>query len=182
MLYSAAMKELLSKMLRPAVKRAAVAHLRAWMSRWERRACQMIGADRKTVRQAPRHGTAPRLRDLVNERRRFGYWRLVVLLRREDERSTRAPAGKATICPRGSAAAEAMRPGPPTRTTTGNVRSSERSRAGRRGSVAAATGHQCPATSSPARTPDRSRSRVRRSDTVAGRPSLTLLAHSDHIH
>ncbi len=78
-------------MVRPAVKRAAVAHLQARMGLSERRACQIVGADRKMVRyrsvRPPETVLRQRLRDLANERRRFGYRRLFVLLRREGEPS-----------------------------------------------------------------------------------------------
>ncbi|NBE09673.1 IS3 family transposase [Paragemmobacter ruber] len=92
MLDMAAMKELLSKKLvTPAVKREAVAHLKAHLGLSERRACQIAGADRKMVRyrsqRAPDTALRGRLRDLANERRRFGYRRLFVLLRREGEAS-----------------------------------------------------------------------------------------------
>ncbi|MBP2484297.1 hypothetical protein JOH50_000024 [Rhizobium leguminosarum] len=57
----------------------------------ERRACQIISADRKTVRyrscRPPEVALRAKLRDLANERRRFGYRRLFVLLRREGEPS-----------------------------------------------------------------------------------------------
>jgi putative transposase len=53
----------------------------------ERRACRVIGADRTSMRYRPdRSGDAvlrDRLRALAQERRRFGYRRLHVLLRRE---------------------------------------------------------------------------------------------------
>ena len=75
----------------PAVKREAVAHLKAQLGLSERRACRISGADRKMVRYQPRRpadtALRGRLRDLANERRRFGYRRLFVLLRREGERS-----------------------------------------------------------------------------------------------
>lgn len=75
--------------LRPVAKREAVAHLRAVMGLSERRACSIVAADRKMVRYRSRRPPdlalrAP-LRDLANERRRFGYRRLFVLLRRADE-------------------------------------------------------------------------------------------------
>ena len=79
------------KMVTPAVKRDAVAHLKAQFGLSERRACQITGADRKTVRyqsqRAPDTALRGRLRDLANERRRFGYRGLFVLLRREGEPS-----------------------------------------------------------------------------------------------
>ncbi|MBU9700185.1 IS3 family transposase [Rhodobacteraceae bacterium HSP-20] len=92
MLDMAAMKELLSKKLvTPVAKREAVAHLKAHLGLSERRACQIAGADRKMVRyqsqRAPDTALRGRLRDLANERRRFGYRRLFVLLRREGEAS-----------------------------------------------------------------------------------------------
>jgi putative transposase len=57
----------------------------------ERRACQIVGADRTMVRyqsrRPPDTALRARLRDLANERRRFGYRRLFILLRREGEPS-----------------------------------------------------------------------------------------------
>ncbi|WP_234844498.1 IS3 family transposase [Sinorhizobium meliloti] len=79
------------KMVGPAAKREAVAHLKAVMGLSERRACQIISADRKMVRyrscRPPEVELRARLRDLANERRRFGYRRLFVLLKREGEPS-----------------------------------------------------------------------------------------------
>jgi transposase InsO family protein len=78
-------------MVGPAAKRAAVAHLQAVMSLSERRACLIVSADRKMIRyRSHRPADTPlrtRLRELANERRRFGYRRLFVLLRREGEPS-----------------------------------------------------------------------------------------------
>ncbi len=78
-------------MVGPAAKRAAIAHLQAVMSLSERRACWIVGADRKMIRyrssRPPDAVLRGRLRDLANERRRFGYRRLFVLLRREGEPS-----------------------------------------------------------------------------------------------
>ena len=78
-------------MVTPVVKREAVAHLKALVGLSERRACQIAGADRKTVRyqsrRAPDTVLRGRLRELANELRRFGYRRLFVLLRREGEPS-----------------------------------------------------------------------------------------------
>ncbi len=45
-----AMKELLSRMVTPAVKREVVAHLKAQLGLSEHRACHIAGADRKRVR------------------------------------------------------------------------------------------------------------------------------------
>lgn len=78
-------------MVRPVVKREAVAHLQARMGLSERRACWIVGAARKMVRYRSRRPAETelrqRLRDLANERRRFGYRRLHILLRREGEPS-----------------------------------------------------------------------------------------------
>ena len=78
-------------MVGPAAKRAAVAHLQAVMSLSERRACSIVGADRKMIRYCSGRpadtALRGRLRELANERRRFGYRRLFVLLRREGEPS-----------------------------------------------------------------------------------------------
>ena len=78
-------------MVGPAVQRDAVAHLQAVMGLSERRACSIVGADRKMVRyrsrRPPDTELRARLRELANERRRFGYRRLFILLRREGEPS-----------------------------------------------------------------------------------------------
>ena len=78
-------------MVRPAAKREAVAHLREHFQMSERRACSVLAADRKmiryTSRRPPETELRERLRDLANERRRFGYRRLFILLRREGEAS-----------------------------------------------------------------------------------------------
>jgi transposase InsO family protein len=78
-------------MVGPVAKRAAVAHLEAEMGLSERRACSIVGADRKMIRycsrRSPDIALRARLRELANERRRFGYRRLFVLLRREGEPS-----------------------------------------------------------------------------------------------
>ena len=78
-------------MVRPAAKREAVAYLREHFQMSERRACSVLAADRKmiryTSRRPPETALRERLRDLANERRRFGYRRLFILLRREGEAS-----------------------------------------------------------------------------------------------
>ena len=80
-------------MVGPAALRQAVAHLKAAFGVSERRACSIIKADRKSVRyrscRQPDTALRERLRALAVERRRFGYRRLFVLLRREGE-----PSGK----------------------------------------------------------------------------------------
>ena len=74
-------------MVTPAAKREAVAHLRTAFDMSERRACKTIGCVRMTVRYRSRRPADAqlrhRLRSLAHERRRFGYRRLHVLLRRE---------------------------------------------------------------------------------------------------
>ena len=71
--------------------REGVAQLTTEFEVSERRACQIIGADRKSVRyrsrRPPESELRERLRALALERRRFGYRRLFVLLRREGEPS-----------------------------------------------------------------------------------------------
>lgn len=78
-------------MVGPAAKREAVAHLKVTMGLSERRACQIISADRKTIRyrssRPPEVELRAKLQDLANERRRFGYRRLFILLRRDGEPS-----------------------------------------------------------------------------------------------
>jgi putative transposase len=74
-------------MVTPAAKREAVAHLRSAFDMSERRACRITGCVRMTVRYRSRRlddrDLRLRLRALAHERRRFGYRRLLVLLRRE---------------------------------------------------------------------------------------------------
>ena len=78
-------------MVGPAAKREGVAHLQAVLGLSERRACSIVAADRKTIRyrscRAPDSELRSRLKALANERKRFGYRRLFVLLRQEGEAS-----------------------------------------------------------------------------------------------
>ncbi|WP_149036385.1 IS3 family transposase [Aurantiacibacter atlanticus] len=88
MLDKAALKDLLGKkVLTPAAQREAVAHLQACHGMSERRACRVIDADRKSVRYRSTRDDdvdlREKLRELANQRRRFGYRRLHILLRRE---------------------------------------------------------------------------------------------------
>ncbi|WP_099186369.1 IS3 family transposase [Sphingobium fuliginis] len=88
MLDNVALKDLLGKkVLTPAAQREAVSHLQACYGMSERRACRVIGADRGSVRyRSTRDDDADlreKLRELANQRRRFGYRRLHILLRRE---------------------------------------------------------------------------------------------------
>jgi putative transposase len=74
-------------MVTPVAARDAVAAAQEAHGISERRACGILGADRASVRYQPRRGDdAPvraRLRALAAERRRFGYRRLGLLLKRE---------------------------------------------------------------------------------------------------
>jgi putative transposase len=73
-------------MVTPAAKREAVAHVRSVFELSERRACSIIGCVRMTVRYSARKpivGGCGALGALAQKRRRFGYRRLHVLLRRE---------------------------------------------------------------------------------------------------
>jgi transposase InsO family protein len=78
-------------MVGPAAKREAVAHLRGVLEMSERRACTIVAADRTMIRYRSRRPSEAelraRLRTLANQRRRFGYRRLFILLRREGEHS-----------------------------------------------------------------------------------------------
>ena len=77
----------MKKMVALAAKREAVAHLRTAFEVSERRACTILGINRMTVRyQSVRPADTEvreRLKALAHDRRRFGYRRLHVLLRRE---------------------------------------------------------------------------------------------------
>jgi putative transposase len=72
-------------MVTPVAKREAVAHLQVQHGMSERRACALIDADRKSVRYCSRRADDAEIREklriLAQERRRFGYRRLHVLLR-----------------------------------------------------------------------------------------------------
>ncbi len=74
-------------MVTPAAHREAAAYLQSSYEMSQRRACRVISTDRTSVRyQATRPDDThlrERLRALAQERRRFGYRRLHVLLRRE---------------------------------------------------------------------------------------------------
>ncbi|QKK28011.1 IS3-like element ISRle4 family transposase [Rhizobium hidalgonense] len=88
MLDNAALKDLFGKeVVTPAAKRKAVAHLMSHHEMSERRACKAIGFCRMTARYENRrdndHELRERMKALAHERRRFGYRRIHVLLRRE---------------------------------------------------------------------------------------------------
>ncbi|WP_440977798.1 IS3 family transposase [Sphingomonas pseudosanguinis] len=88
MLDNAGLKDLLfKKVVTPAAKRQAVAHLQATLGMSERRACAVVGADRTSMRyrscRADDGDLRSRLRELAQQRRRFGYRRLHILLRRD---------------------------------------------------------------------------------------------------
>lgn len=75
--------------MRPAERRPVAAYLRAEWCLAERRSCGLATISRSTVRyQSRRSGDQElreRLRELAGERRRFGYRRLHVMLRREGQ-------------------------------------------------------------------------------------------------
>ena len=74
-------------MVTPAAEREAVAYFKVTFEMSERRAYQIIECCRMTVRYASTRGDEGNLRDrmkaIANERRRFGYRRIHVLLKRE---------------------------------------------------------------------------------------------------
>ena len=74
-------------MVTPAQRREAIVHLEAMHEMSERRACRTLGVDRSSMRyQRTKPDDADlraQIRALAHERRRFGYRRLHVLLRRE---------------------------------------------------------------------------------------------------
>src|SRR6059058_3298625 len=74
-------------MVTPAVRREAVAHLQVTYKVSERRACSALGADRASMRyrghRPDDEAARMRLRELASVRRRFGYRRLHIMLRRE---------------------------------------------------------------------------------------------------
>ena len=75
------------KVVTPAARREAVAHLKQRYEMSERRACSVIGADRSSVRYRHRRQDDAALRDVLRAaaetHRRFGYRRLHVILRRD---------------------------------------------------------------------------------------------------
>src|SRR5690606_28174300 len=80
----------LKQMVTPAARREAVAHLCQVHEVSQRRACSVIEADRTSVRYRQRRpddaALRARLHEMAGLRRRFGYRRLHVLLKREGER------------------------------------------------------------------------------------------------
>ncbi len=75
------------KMVTPAQRREAVAHLKSAHQMSERRACRVAGVDRPLMRyrrmRPDDSDLRARIKALAHERRRFGYRRLYILLRRE---------------------------------------------------------------------------------------------------
>jgi putative transposase len=73
--------------VKPAQRRAAVIYAQERCGLSQRRACRLVGAGRSTVRYRSRRQedgrVRRRLRELAEQRPRFGYRRLYVLLRRE---------------------------------------------------------------------------------------------------
>lgn len=74
-------------MAAPAVRRQAVVHFRQNFEMSQRRACSLVGADRSVIRRRSvrpdDHVVRGRPRELAAQRRRFGYRRLLILIRRE---------------------------------------------------------------------------------------------------
>ena len=88
MLDVATLRELLAKkLLTPRLPRKAAAWAMTETSHSQRRACALVGMDPKTYRYESRRpddaGIRKRLRELAEQRRRFGYRRLHILLARE---------------------------------------------------------------------------------------------------
>jgi len=77
-------------MVRPAIRRTAVAWLRKHFAMSERRACRLVGLNRSTCRYPVKtkrdSELVKRLKELAAQRPRFGYRRLAILLRREGSR------------------------------------------------------------------------------------------------
>ena len=92
-------------MVTPAAERKAVAHLRAAFEMSERRACKAIGCCRMTMRykttRADDAALRQRMKAIAHERRRFGYRRLHVLLKREgymiNHKSSSGSIGKRSL-------------------------------------------------------------------------------------
>ena len=76
-----------AKVVAPAAKREAVAHLRKVHQVSERRACSVLGVDRSSVRYRSVRSDYAALRKamkaVADERRRFGYRRVHVMLERQ---------------------------------------------------------------------------------------------------
>ena len=77
------------KVVTPAARREAVAHLKERFPVSERCACRLVGVSRSTMHYQPRRkddtALVERLRELARQRPRFGYRRLHALLRRKGE-------------------------------------------------------------------------------------------------
>ena len=80
-------------MVTPSARRTVVAHVVVFHGVSERRACRVLSVDRTSHRYRSRRpddaALRERLRALAHARRRFGYRRLFILLRREGETSGR---------------------------------------------------------------------------------------------
>ncbi|MEM8575865.1 MAG: IS3 family transposase [Pseudomonadota bacterium] len=88
MLDNAMLKDVAGKKLvTPGARRAAVAHLCETHEVSQRRACALLDVDRSSVRYESRRGDdaelRTRIREIAAERRRFGYRRVHVLLKRQ---------------------------------------------------------------------------------------------------
>jgi putative transposase len=88
-------------MVTPAAHREAAGYLQLTYKMSQRRACRVISTDRTSVRY---RATRPddghlreRLKALAQERRRFGYRRLHVLLRREGQAVNKKRSSGSTV-------------------------------------------------------------------------------------
>lgn len=77
-------------MVGPAAKRQAVVHAHAAHGISHRRGCRLVGIRRSSFQYRPKHNEfneklRKRLRELAEQRRRFGYRRLYVMIRRQGE-------------------------------------------------------------------------------------------------
>jgi putative transposase len=101
MLDSTGLKDLLSKNGSAAMKRQAVAHLQATLGMSERQACMVVGADRTSMRyrscRADDGDLQSRLCELAQQRRRFGYQRLHILLHRDSIMINRKKTQRLTV-------------------------------------------------------------------------------------
>lgn len=89
--YSSAQGRAGEKRLRPAVKRQLVVEVMTTHELSQRRACGLIGITRRGLKRAPaedrNRGLRQRLRELAEERRRWGCPLLYLMLRREGWRA-----------------------------------------------------------------------------------------------
>ena len=87
MLDAPTLKEMLGKLLTPSLRRRAVTWAIREKSYSQRHACRLVGRHPKTYRYATKRSgdeeLRQRLRELASQRRRFGYRRLGLMLKRQ---------------------------------------------------------------------------------------------------